>query len=200
MAADNEEPLGPAVVNVGVISCYSPPTEMPATPPLTDTPLVSLPTSSCSKDDDALLLCFEEVSYQDDSGDDNIKEDNLSSGSQQPPSIVVADPDSSFAQYYGCMSSAPSNSMLFSPNTPWLTSSSPQIASVFATSFSPPMQPLQPQATPKLHHLSPPNSNLTGIYNPFPNSFPNSPLFLPMYNYDESGELHWVPGDTAIQQ
>ena len=185
----------PGAVVVEVLSCS--PAKIAASSPLvapTDTPLVSLPTSSCSDDDDNLLLCLEEV---DDSSEENIEEENLSES--QPQSVVIADADSSFTQYCGYIPSTPSNAMLFSPSTPWLSSSSPQIASVFTANFSPPMQPLQPQNTPKLHHLSPPSSApivSSSVYSPFP----NSPCFLPMYNYEEGGEFYWIQGDPVNQQ
>ena len=143
--------------------------------PIKDAPLVSLPSTSCSKDD-SFLLCLEEASYPDDSSDDSIEEALPESQPQQS----LIDADSSFAQYCGYVPSCNSH-MLFSPNSaPWLGPSSSQ--HIFASSsagFSPPLAPQVPQA-PKLHHLSPPSS-IPVMYN-----------FVPMYNFEENGEFQVI--------
>ena len=141
-----------------VLSCPNSPQGSASSPPIIDVPLlVSLPASKDSDD----LICFEEINYQE-SGND---EESAGAEYQQLQSVD--------GRYCDLVSSS-------SPSTPWLSSKSPQITSIFATNWSPPMQ-----LAPKLHHLSPPPQPM---YSPFPN----------MYNFDDGS--HWVPGDASIQQ
>lgn len=139
-----------------------------------------LRNSSHIKEDANLLLCFEEVDYQDESSEEEMAPE------------VVSDTSSCSAQFY--VPSTPSNTVLFSPNTPWLTSASPHIGNGF--NFSPPMQVLQ-QTTPKLHHLSPPLPSpvITG-YGPCI-TLPGSPQFFPMFDAGQRPEFHFFPGECT---
>ena len=169
-----------------------------------DSPPSGYQNSSDSKHDENLLLCCEEIKYPDDSEDEISPEDTLSgsmSGSSHVQysnnnTMIVSNMNSSPAQF--SIPSTPSNnSILFSPN-PWLTSARPQIGNAFSN-FSPPMQPLQAQDTPKLHHLSPPVP-ITGVYSPcisLPgSSLPGSPQFFPMFDAGQR-DFHFLTGECA---
>lgn len=171
-----------------------------------DSPQRRYQDSSNSKEEENLLLCYEEVNYQDDSEEESNPEETLSgsmSGSshaQCSGTMVVSDISSSPAQF--CIPPTPSNTVLFSPNNaPWLTTASPQIGNAFSN-FSPPMQVLQAQTTPKLHHLSPPIPSpvITGVYSPCI-QLSGSPQFLPMFDTGQR-DFHFLSGECAcnIQQ
>ena len=157
--------------------------------------IVSMKTSR-DKNADNLFLCLEEVNYQDESDDDTLKDENLPCSQCQSQLVVVSDigPSSSPTQFCSNFGpSTPSASVLFSPNTPWLTTSSPQITNLFTTNFSSPLQPLEPQTTPKLHH--PPPISSPSLYSPCI-SFSSS---LPAYNFEVGqGDLQWISGDSII--
>lgn len=167
--------------------------------------------------DDDLLLCLEEINYHDESGDEALS--GLPSSTQLQPNpavtaaaaaaaaataaaatnggctIAVTSPDSPHDQFLGYVSSN-TTAVLFSPSTPWLSSTSPQIANVFG-SISPPMQPLQTQnTTPKLHHYTPP----TNIYSPTCFLPGGSPKLFSLPPGDMNSELHWIAEDGVIIQ
>ena len=147
------------------------------------------------------LLCYEEVAYD---SDDDILADDAISGSSQPsggggsgsngnnnnsPYGIATVIGSSPTQFCG---STPGNAVLFSPNTPWLTSASPQIASTF-TNFSPPMQALQ---APKLQHFSPPSMQIPSMYSPCI-TLPGSPQFIPTMLSAGQGDFHLLGGASG---
>lgn len=148
----------------------------------TDSSPVTLPTPIDSKDDDNLLLCLEEVSYQDESEEEESLPGMVSGGQCI---MVMSDPGST--PYHNYIPSTPNNAILFSPNTPWLTGSSPQ---VFTSNFSSP--PMQPQPT-RLHHLSPlsnPVVPMPNVYSPCL-TLPTSPRFFPATMYGGQEFHHW---------
>ena len=171
----------------------------------------SMPMPGCtpSQSGEDNLLCLETVSYQDESEDESENSipatapPLLSLPSSQPRLVMVAsgtNSSSSPTQYYNHMPLTPSSGVLFSPNnTPWLTSPSPQI---FSSAFTSPLQPLQLQTTPKLHHLSPPISIstpvLSSMYSP-EISVTNSPRYIPAYSIDQ-GQSELLQWEYTIHQ
>ena len=139
---------------------------------------LGLQPSQPSKEDNN-LLCYEEMSYHDDSDEDaaatEVQTIPVSSGPSHPQWSIMVVPDidaHSHGQQY-CMPS--SNTVLFSPTTPWLTTASPQIATF--NTFSPPMQALPTQT---LQHFSPPVP-IPNTYSPGPGYISGSPPFLPIF-------------------
>ncbi len=158
--------------------------------------LTNIPSKS---EDDNYFLCLEEVSYLDESDEEEAVQEKGPNHcvSHELQSVELKSADSSPpAQLCGCI---PSMAVVISPKSPWLTSSSPQIASVFNANLSPPMR----QTTPSFHHLSPPISSpvvpglVPGLYDgpciTIPSSpciaMPTSPGLLPMSSYDQEQEV-----------
>jgi hypothetical protein len=148
------------------------------------------------KEDENLLLCYEEVDYPEESeGEDDTLSGSISGSSHAHYSTMVVSSDVSSSPAQFCLPSTPSNAVLISPTTPWLTSASPQIGNAFSNNFSPPMQAVQ---TPtKLHHLPPPvpSPAITGVYS---SCMASSPQLFPMF---DAGH-HFLTGECTynIQQ
>ena len=164
------------------------------TPPASKTP-------SSSSQSDSHLFCLEEVSFQDDSDEDEIYQEKDSVPESQTRSVKCRSAKAPSTPATGAAqlrNSVPPMSILYSPKSPWLTSSSPQITSVFSTTLSPPMQC---QNTPHFH-LSPPISSpmVPCLYDGPCITIPNSPGLLSMNSYDEDrGEIYWMSGEYNIQ-
>ena len=127
-------------------------------------PIITQSSSSNSTD---MLFCLEEVE-DSMSGDEVPMNSTQTSPEQLPPGAgqrsVVVHESPAARQFCNC-----AGNVIFSPQGPWLTSSgsSPQITTVLGN-FSPPSLALQ--ATPKLHHLSPPPTYSPCIPGPMTNS------------------------------